>query len=372
MISWTSVSISCRTSLKYSSSDQLAVPLAAKAALLQLVLEGDHGIGLAELLLVLGRTVLVRVDDGVALEPVAQGLDESRFRVSARLLDDLARLQHHLAQVHPVDLDRLHVVGARLLVDVGDRRGRLDRRPHAVPVVHAEPDDRELEDLREVQRLVERADVRRAVAEHAEDDILLFAVPHGPSAADGQGQVAADDSVSAHEAKLGVEHVHRAATAVRGSRFLAEELGHHGLRVDAAGDGVPVLAVAREDVVVQLERANAADDSRFLTDVEVAVAADLRLGVLLLRALFEPSDELHLAVQAEQEIAILLLQLQRLGCERGGGWGTRGFDRGAHVRLSILSVSSLSSHLPLNGEVPGLGGGWGGRAGSALVGNVNR
>src|ERR1700682_234858 len=72
--------------------DLLEVLLVGQPALLQLVFEGDDWIGFTELLLVLGGAVLVRVDDGVALEPVAEGLDEPRLRVGAGLLDALARL----------------------------------------------------------------------------------------------------------------------------------------------------------------------------------------------------------------------------------------------------------------------------------------
>ena len=170
--------------------------------------------------------------------------------------------------------------------------------------------------------------------------------------------MAADYAVAAHETQVGVEHVHRTASAVRGSSFLAEQLGHHCFGIDAPSDRVPVLAVAGEDVVVLLQRENASHDSGLLADVEVAVAADLGLRVLLLGALLEAADELHLPVQAEQEVAILLLELERLRGDRAGcgGWGG-GFDRGCHFLLSILL------------DVRGLG-----RRGRrrAAVGDVNR
>src|SRR5258708_19961065 len=123
---------------------------------------------------------------------------------------------------------------------------------------------------------------------------------------------------------------------------------------------MPVLAVAGEDVVVGLERGEAADSLRLLADVQVAVAADLRFGVLLLSAFFEAPDQLHLAVEAEQEVAVLLLQLQRLRRNGGGGWGS-GLDRGCHLLPSILLLES--THLPIDGEGAGFAGGWGGGAG---------
>src|SRR6266480_5644042 len=125
---------------------------------------------------------------------------------------------------------------------------------------------------------------------------------------------------------------------MRCASLLAEELGHHGLRVDAASDRVAVLPVAGEDVVVPLQREHAADHCCLLADVQVAVAPDLCLCVLLLRALFEPADELHLPVEAKQEVAVVLLQLERLRCDRAGHrrWGGGRFDSGSHLLLLII------------------------------------
>src|SRR5205807_6764218 len=138
--------------------------------------------------------------------------------------------------------------------------------------------------------------------------------------------------------------------------LLAEQLRHNRLRVHASRDGVAVLAVAREDPVVGLQGEDAADDGRLFADVEVAVAADLRFRVLLLRALFEATDQLHLAVQPEQEVAIVLGQLERLRVDRAwsGGWGG-GLDGGDYVLLPILQVF----HLPTRwgGGAEGAGGG---------------
>src|SRR6266568_2067651 len=98
-----------------------------------------------------------------------------------------------------------------------------------------------------------------------------------------------------------------------------------------------VLAIAGEDVVVLLQRENAADDGRFFADVEMTVAADLGLRVLLLGALLKPPDELHLAMQAEEEVFVVPGQLEHLGRDRAwhGRWG-RGFHRGSHLLLLII------------------------------------
>src|SRR5437879_9241488 len=101
-----------------------------------------------------------------------------------------------------------------------------------------------------------------------------------------------------------------------------------------------MLAVAGEDVVVGLPREDAADDRSLLADVEVAVAADLGLRVLLLRPLLEAADELHHAVDPEQEIAVLLLKLELLGCDRFGDRCGRWLDRCDHLLLTIVQRRS--------------------------------
>src|ERR1051326_3617827 len=90
----------------------LEVLLVRQLGLLQFGLERDDRIGLAVLLLLFVGAVLVGVDHGATLEAVAHRLDESRLGVGARLLDDLGRGQHHLDQVHAVELERLTVGGA--------------------------------------------------------------------------------------------------------------------------------------------------------------------------------------------------------------------------------------------------------------------
>src|SRR5258708_13982110 len=117
-----------------------------------------------------------------------------------------------------------------------------------------------MEDVRHVEGFVEGADVRGSISEHAEDYVLFLAISHRPASADRKRQVAADDPVAAHEAELRVEHVHRSTATVGCAGLLAEELGHHGPGLDAARDRVPMLAVALEDVVAQLDRLNATHD----------------------------------------------------------------------------------------------------------------
>ena len=134
----------------------------------------------------------------------------------------LARREHREVDgldVLAVGLDELHPVGERALAELLDgQRQLLARGRRLRPAVVLEDEDRrQLPQLREVHRLVERAGVRRAVAEERDRDALLAAQLEGERRADDPGQPAADDGVRAEVADLDVVEVHRAAVAVASS-----------------------------------------------------------------------------------------------------------------------------------------------------------
>ena len=145
----------------------------------------------------------------------------------------------------------------------------LRRRRLRPVVVLADEDGRNLPELCEVERLVERADVRRAVAEERDCDPRLAAELEGERGADDRGQAAADDCVRAQVAALDVVEVHRAAVAVRAAFDLPVELGHDLVRVRALGERVPVRAVRGGEHVALLQRPADADGDGLLADGDV-------------------------------------------------------------------------------------------------------
>src|ERR1051326_8031259 len=106
--------------------------------------------------------------------------------------------------------------------------------------------------------------------------------------------MAADDSVSAVEAMLGIEEMHRAAFAFRDAGAFAEQLRHHAARLGAEGEGVGVIAIAGEDDVALLDRGEDSAGDRFLSAVDVQVSADLSFAELALGRFLEAADEDHL------------------------------------------------------------------------------
>src|SRR5438874_410445 len=113
-------------------------------------------------------------------------------------------------------------------VDVAVEVGGVGHRAllrELVSVLHLGLDFlRQLPEAGERERFVERALVRRAVAEEAEGDAVLAAVLRRERGAGGERHVAADDRVAAEEADARVEEVHGAAAPLRAARHLAVEL----------------------------------------------------------------------------------------------------------------------------------------------------
>ena len=132
----------------------------------------------------------------------------------------------------------------------------------------------------------------------------------------GEGHVAADDPMAAHEPLRRVEQVHRAALALRAAGGLAVQLGHRRLGGDAPGQRLPVLAVGADDVIVRAQRAERARRHGFLTDVEMAEPADLAERVRLRRLFFEAADQQHLAQHPPGELDLSLVDF---GLDGGAG-----------------------------------------------------
>jgi hypothetical protein len=197
-------------------------------------------------------------------------------------------------------------------VDVVDRRRALERGPHAVAVVLAQENGRELPERGHVQGLVEGSDIGRRFAEETDGDLVGFAVLDGEPGAGGEGDVRPDDGVAAEEVSLDVEQVHRAALPPGAPGLLSEQLRHDGSGGDAAGQRVGVLAIAREDIVVVAQRRDGAHGDGLLADVQVAEPADPALRVRLARLLLEATHEDHLPEQVEVEILAVGIELERL------------------------------------------------------------
>src|SRR5581483_2639632 len=213
--------------------------------------------------------------------------------------------------IHAVDLLTGKIERSAALRQIDLRRGARDRGAHGIAIVFDHVDHGKLPKLRHVEALVDLALIGSAVAEIGEAHIVVAAVAIGESKTGAERDLCADDAVSTEEALLDGEHMHRAAFAPRVATAASGELGHHTLRIHAAGEHVTVIAVAGDDLVAFLERHLHADDDSFLADVEMAETADEAHAIKLAGLLLEAADQQHVAIGRK---------LLRLGeCRRGVG-----------------------------------------------------
>src|SRR5690348_16245192 len=97
---------------------------------------------------------------------------------------------------------------------------------------------------------MECADVHRRFAKEADADLIAATILDGEANAGCNGDVSADDTVTTEEVGFGIEEVHRAAFAARAAGVAPEQLGHDCTRTDSSREGLAVIAISGDDVVI--------------------------------------------------------------------------------------------------------------------------
>mmetsp|Transcript_29037 Transcript_29037/g.55776 ORF Transcript_29037/g.55776 Transcript_29037/m.55776 type:complete len:403 (+) Transcript_29037:2528-3736(+) len=92
------------------------------------------------------------------------------------------------------------------------------------------------------------------------------------------------------------EHVHRAAFPFGIAALASGQFCHDAVGIHAAGQHVAVIAVGCDALVAFLGRSLQAHNNGFLSDIEVAKAADEAHAVQLACFFFEPADQQHIFV----------------------------------------------------------------------------
>ena len=253
------------------------------------------------------RAVLVEVAVGV-------GLDDGRATAVTHVL---AGLLHGEVDRHDVLAVDLPAGDAETQPARGQPRlagGLLDGRRHRVLVVLDEEADRELPRRGQVHRLQDGADVRGAVAEVGDRDVVGVGPLVGEGEAGGERDRAPDDGVGAHRTGVDPLQVHRPAAAVAVAvlepgdlrhalvQHLADLLGQRLAGVHAVGGDVAdrlgqelvVPAVGAVDLVRAHQREHRADRARLLADARVRRAVDQLLARQAQDLLLERPDEVEL------------------------------------------------------------------------------
>src|SRR2546425_8266006 len=166
---------------------------------------------------------------------------------------------------------------------------------------------------------MEGADVDRGFTKEAQTYLIASFVLAGERESGREGNVTTNDSMATHESALDIEQVHRAALALRAPGGLPEQLRHHRVRRDSLDQRLTMLAVGADDVVVVPQRPECADTHGFLTDVQMAEAADLGQRVRLGRLFLEVTNEQHLPQHFQMQLSLGLGGGSVLGGSGGRG-----------------------------------------------------
>jgi len=111
-----------------------------------------------------------------------------------------------------------------------------------------------------------------------------------------------DNAVGPQDAQVEVGDVHRAALALAVAGGLAQQLGHHQLRITAFGQAMAVTAMGAGDIIVAPQGSAGADGHGFLTDVGVGRAPDSAVPVLFHGAFVKITDQPHPIVYIGQVV----------------------------------------------------------------------
>src|SRR5262249_384335 len=115
---------------------------------------------------------------------------------------------------------------------------------------------------------------------------------------------AADDPEASDKPILRRGHIHGAGEPAVDPSRTAEHLVEQCLRINSQSQRVSMAAVRRCDAVTLLERAGEAHCYCLLPGVEVRRPVHLAAQEQRLDQIFEPTDQPHLSVQAELQLAV--------------------------------------------------------------------
>ena len=123
--------------------------------------------------------------------------------------------------------------------------------------------------------------VHRTVAHETERAAFQTFVFQPISESQTEWRLAADDSVSAPVVLIGSEKVHRTALATRATSGFSEKFCHAFIHAHSHSEGMPMVAVGRDDMVIFTHQRNCSHSHRLLPDIEVEESTHHALVVIL-------------------------------------------------------------------------------------------
>ena len=130
----------------------------------------------------------------------------------------------------------------------------LDGSTHAIAVVFADEQHRQLPQLGQIERFVKLPFGHGAVTKEHDRHPFLAAHLVGQGHAHGHRQMPGDDGVATVEARVLVKEMHRSTTTAGAAFLLAVHLRHDRRCGHAAGQSLAVFAVGGDDIILRTQR----------------------------------------------------------------------------------------------------------------------
>ena len=257
----------------------------------------------------------------MAAHPVRLELEQRRPVALPRALGRPAHGPHHPEQVVAVDHQARHAVAQPAVGQVVAGVLLVGRGRQAPLVVLDHEDHRQLPDRRQVERLVEVALARGAVAGEGRRDAPLAAQLRRERQPARHRQHRAEVADHADDALLERAEVEGAVAALREAALAPEQLAEEARQVEVAPREDAEVAVHRQDVVAGLERRHDAGGDRLLADAGEPLA-EPALAQQHQHLLFDHPRQQQRAVEVPQLLGreAFVGAVARHGRARGSGF----------------------------------------------------
>ncbi len=153
--------------------------------------------------------------------------------------------------------------------------GAAEAGAHGVPVILDDVDDGKVPERGEVEAFVEATLVDSTVAHETHGCSGEAFVFEAVGETETERCLTSNDAVTAPVVFVRSEEVHGPPLPFRAAGGFPEQLGHAFIHVHADGEGVAVIAVSGDDMIVGPHEGAGADGDAFLSDIEMEEASHL-------------------------------------------------------------------------------------------------
>src|SRR5690606_14824027 len=216
---------------------------------------------------------------GMPLVAVRPHFEERRPVATPRTLYGFVHRVVYGDNIHAVNRCTGHVETEAHFIDVNHVGCAAYRCTHGVAVVFTYEDNGQFPEHGHIEGFIECTLPYGTIAHVAHVDIVDAIIFFRKRDTSAQRNLAAYDTVPAHEFVFFAEKVHGAAFAFGTSHCFAKKFGHDGIGRYTLGEGVSVATVGRNHRIFGAQNRHGACYHGLLADVEVAKSTDFLLSV---------------------------------------------------------------------------------------------